>query len=98
GIYLYEDCDPTAALVSLVELDGAPPAFQGPSYVEDVLVESHSEMKEAEAIITGRFDGKYSMGCWSPSFHIAAIRIELVSPLTDVPVNPSSQPGLRTKH
>jgi hypothetical protein len=99
GIYLYEDCDPTAALVSLVELDGAPHVFQGPGYVEEVLVErDQTEMKQADVIISGRFDGEYSMGCWSPAFHIAATRIELVSPLTDVPVNPSSDSGLRTKH
>ncbi len=69
--------------------------------MEELLVSGDKDkIKQAEAVIVGRFDGEFSTGCWGPAFKIAATKIELISPVSDyapVPV-PSGDVPLRTRH
>lgn len=81
-MYVYEDCDPVSALASAVEFEGSPEKQLTRNYVEELLVEGSPErINKVEAIITGRFNGEYSRGCWGPAFHIAAVEIQLLSPV-----------------
>ena len=100
GMYIYEDCDPVSALAAFVELDGLnKDDHQTWNYVEEVLVSGEKDqVRKVDAIITGRFDGKYSTGCWGPQFHITATGIELTSPVSDYhPAAPDSE-SQRMRH
>ena len=98
GMYVFEECDPVSALASLVELGGNLQHHVNRTYVEEVLVDGNrNPSQQAEAIIAGRFNGEFSRGCWAPAFHIAATKIELVSPVTAYAPVPSSDSGLRTR-
>lgn len=99
GLYVFEDCDPVSALASLVNLEGDSQRLATRSYVEEVLVDGNpAPIQQAEAIISGRFDGEFSRGCWGPAFQIAATKIELVSAVTEYAPVPSSDSGSRTRH
>jgi hypothetical protein len=98
GIYVYEDCDPTEALAASVVLAGNHPLI-GREYVEKLLVSGEqTQLKTAEAIIEGRFDGEATTGCWAPKFRIDAKKIELISPVTDYSPPVIEDEGLRLKH
>jgi hypothetical protein len=97
AIYIYEDCDPVEALASLVEFDGSESDTRG--FVEQLLVQrSDSSLKKVDAIIEGRFDGEYSLGCWGPKYHIALSKVELLTAVSDYVPPQSGEAGLRTKH
>jgi hypothetical protein len=99
GMYVFENCDPVSALASLVELEGAETNRLKGNYVEEVLVAKNQEnVSEVDAIISGRFNGEFSRGCWAPAFHIAATEIEFISPLTKYEVSAISDYPMRTKH
>jgi hypothetical protein len=88
-MYIYEDCDPNEALGSAVEYEGDP-AF--PNIADPTL-------RSADAVIDGVFNAHYSMGCWGPKFHIAARKIEVVSPVQSyVPIPIYNEDGMRIKH
>jgi hypothetical protein len=100
GVYIYEDCDPVEALAASVELEGDR-AASGIGYVNELLVSGgESHVKVADAIIEGEFDAHASPGCWSPKFHIAARKIELISSVSDYvpPAIDGDGPALRVKH
>ena len=82
GMYVIEDCDPVSALASLVELEGSEPSEpKARNYVAEMLTDqTEFEVKKLDTIIVGRFDGKFSKGCWRPKYRIAATSIEKVSP------------------
>ena len=42
-----------------------------------------SAHKKFNVIIEGRFDAKFSMGCFGPKYHIAATKVELLTPTTN---------------
>jgi hypothetical protein len=97
AMYIYEDCDPVEALASSVEFDGSDSDTRG--YVEQLLVQpSDSSLKKVDAIIEGRFDGKFSMGCWGPKYHIALSKVELLTAVSDYVPPQTGEAGLRTKH
>jgi len=99
GMYVFEECDPVAALASGVEFDGVMHSQTTGTFVEEVLVDGNrNPTQQAEAIIAGRFNGEFSRGCWGPAFKIAATKIELVSPVTEYAPIPSAEPGMRTRH
>jgi hypothetical protein len=96
GMYVFEDCDPVEALASMVDLQGV--EHSGRNYVEEVIVTGEKpQIKTADAIIEGWFDGNASTGCWRPKYHIAATKIELVSPVSDYQ-GPGDDDGKRVKH
>lgn len=82
GMYVVEDCDPVSALASLVELEGSEGSGPtGRNYVNEMLTDqTEFQVKKINTVITGRFDGEYSRGCWLPTYRIAATSIEKVSP------------------
>jgi hypothetical protein len=105
GIYIYEDCDPVEALATLVELDGANDSDTS-GFVEELLVQREdsalqtrsSPLNKVDVIIEGRFNARFTKGCWGPKYHLAAKKIELLSPVTEyIPPN-VGEPGLRLKH
>ena len=96
--YIYEDCDPVEALASLVEIDSSSDSDTR-GYVEQLLVQrDSSSLKKADAVIEGRFDAEFSRGCWGPKFHIAANKVELLTPLSDYVPPQVDEEGMRTKH
>ena len=101
GMYVYEDCDPVEALASMVELENESGA-SARNYVGEVLVTGdRPTVKKVDAIIEGHFDGKFSLGCWGPKYHIAASKIELVSAITDYEAGAAEGTGeipQRTRH
>ena len=98
GMYIYEDCDPVSALASMVELKDSN-GSNARNFVEEVLVSGDKDqVKKADAVVIGVFDGEYSRGCWGPQFHIVASSIELVSPITNYEPVSSSNELQRTKH
>jgi hypothetical protein len=98
GMYIYEDCDPVEALASLVELEGAS-GSNTVGYVEELLVQGNdSSLKKVDAVIEGRFDANFSMGCFGPKYHIAARKIQLLSPVTDYVPPDVGRERLRIKH
>ena len=98
GMYVFENCDPVSALASLVELEGAETNRLKGNYVEEVLVAKNQEnVSKVDAIISGRFNGEFSRGCWAPAFHIAATEIEFVSPVTKYELAKTDYP-MRTRH
>jgi hypothetical protein len=98
GMYIFEDCDPVEALASLVEMDQAD-YCDTRSYVEELLVRTENpSLKKVEAVVEGRFDAEFSKGCWGPKFHIAACRVELLTPVSDYHPPQVGEEGLRMKH
>ena len=71
AMYVYEECDPVEALASAVDYDGELPTGGT----------ADPPLRVADAIIEGEFDAHYSKGCWGPKFHIAARKIEIISPV-----------------
>ena len=100
GTYIYEDCDPVAALASSVVLAGEDRAAPGIGYVNELLLSGPPRLKTADAIIEGEFDAHATRGCWAPKFRINATKIELASPVKDVELqeNEDGSGGLRVKH
>jgi hypothetical protein len=74
-MYVHEDCDPVEALAASVELEGDQP--------ELLVSGAGRQTKVADAIIEGEFDAHASPGCWSPKYHVAARKIQLLSPVRD---------------
>ena len=92
GMRVYEDCDPTEALAASVEIEG--PTRIAMRYVTG----QEPQLKVADAIIEGEFDAHASPGCWSPKFHIAATRIQLISSVTDYVPPENYSLSRRVKH
>jgi hypothetical protein len=98
GMYVFEECNPVEALASKVELKGAS-GTGGRGYVDEVLVSGEKpQVKKVDAIIEGRFNAKFSKGCWGPKYHIAATKIELMSAVTDFKPVPRDETSRRTRH
>ncbi len=86
------------ALASLVEMDRADYSDTR-GYVQELLLRTKdSSLKKVEAVIEGRFNAEFSTGCWGPKYHIAAIRVELLAPVTDYSPPQIGDEGLRMKH
>ena len=84
GMYVFEDCDPVSALASLVEFDGSDASRLRRSYVDEILVSGkEARINKVEAVITGRFDAKFSPGCWAPAFRIVVTEIQFMSSVTE---------------
>lgn len=94
AMYIYEDCDPTEALSSLVEFKDT---IADPTDYS-VRLDNQSHAKVADAIVEGRFNGRLSQGCYGPKYQLVATKIELTSPLEDFRVPVTDGPQLRTKH
>lgn len=98
AMYVFEDCDPVSALASLVQMDGAE-ASDKRGYVDKLLVEGASvTIKQVDAVIEGRFNAKFSRGCYAPKYKIAATKVELLGPLTDYVPPVANGEGMRAKH
>jgi hypothetical protein len=97
GIHVYEDCDPVEALAASLELPLTGVTGRQ-DYLDQAIVTGETDLKTADAIIEGLFDGHASTGCWSPKFRITATKVELISTPTDYAPPPSENSGLRTKH
>ena len=98
GMYIFEDCDPVEALASLVEMDRADYSDTR-GYVQELLLGTKdSSLKKVEAVIEGRFNAEFSTGCWGPKYHIAASKVELLTPISHYTPPQIGEDGLRTKH
>lgn len=99
GVHIYEDCDPMEALMSLVDLSDAS-GIDTDSEANVLLIPAqNSTLKKVDAIIEGRFNGKFSLGCWGPKYRIAATKVELLTPVSESNPPPLfSEEGLRLKH
>ena len=98
GMYVFEDCDPVEALASLVEFEDTSTG-SGRNYINEVLLTGDkAQVRKVDAIIEGRFDAKFSLGCWGPKYHIAATKIELMSAITDYNPGPVGETPLRIRH
>ena len=85
-------------MASLVETDGAD-YCDTRRYVQELLVRTEgSPLKKAETVIEGRFNAEFSTGCWGPKFHIAASKVELLTPVSDYTPPQVGEEGLRIKH
>ena len=102
GAHIFEDCDPVSALASSVELaDVRDLSTEMQAYLTQLVAASETEsIKKVEAIIEGRFNAKFSTGCWTPAFQLTATNIKLLSPVYDY--KPATLDGdkvqLRIKH
>ena len=81
--YIYEDCDPVETLMAHVEMHDAIVTDKG--HYLDRFPEngSNSSPKRFDAIIEGRFNARFSKGCWGLKYHIAATKVELLAPATN---------------
>lgn len=97
AVYIYEDCDPVEALGSLVGVSGAN-EIDTDGEENQLLVPAQDSRKRVEAIVEGRFNAKFSLGCWGPKYRIVASHVELLSPVSDATPPLSNEEGLRLKH
>ena len=97
-MYIYEDCDPVEALMARVETNGAAITDKG-HYLDGLLEDSSdSSPRRFDAIVEGRFNARLSMGCWGPKYHIAATKLELLTPATNYVPPMYDEEGLRVRH
>ena len=98
AMYIYEDCDPVEALMARVEMHGARVTDKG-HYLDQLSEDdSDSSPKEFDALIEGRFNAKFSKGCYGPKYHIAATEVELLAPATNYVPPVYDEDGMRLKH
>jgi len=97
SFYIYEDCDPVEALASLVHVSGAN-EIDIAGEANQLLVPAQGSLKKADAIIEGRFNAKFSLGCYGPKYRIAASKVELLAPVSDATPPLFNEEGLRMKH
>jgi hypothetical protein len=98
AIYIYQDCDPVEALGSLVDVSNVVENDTN-SESNQLLVPAQHSIKMVDAIVEGRFDAKFSMGCWGPKYRITASRVDLLGPVSDGTFPPIyHEEGLRIKH
>ena len=95
--YIYEDCDPEEALGSLVDVSGVN-ELDTNGDANQLMVPAQDSLKKVEAIVEGRFNAKFSLGCWGPKYRIVASKVELLSPVYDATPPLSNEEGLRLKH
>lgn len=60
-------------------------SFESSEEVKSFLTDSGREIREAEVLVTGRFDHDATMGCFGPRIGIHAVSIELQSPVMITP-------------
>lgn len=96
--YIYEDCDPVEALMAQVEMHGT--ALTDKGHYLDGFQENGSDSsdKKFDAIIEGRFNARFSKGCWGPKYQIAATKVELLAPATNYVPPMYDEDGMRVKH
>lgn len=59
---------------------------------------SDSPAERFDAIVEGRFNAKFSPGCWVPKYQIAATKIEILAPATNSIPRMFDEEGMRVKH
>ncbi len=83
GIIISEDkCESRDAWAVIIRDDSFTPRPE----VESFLVGFNHEFRKAKIVIVGRFDQNATMGCFGPRFGIRATSLELISPITVVPL------------
>ena len=96
-VYIYEDCDPVEALASRVDVSGAD-ELDTDGEANQLLVPAQHSLQKVEAIVEGRFNAKFSRGCYGPKYRIVASEVELLTPLSDATPPLFNEEGLRLKH
>lgn len=94
---VFEKCDPVEALIAKVQ----PPdqsSTSGSVWGALVYTGVEADLKTAEAIIEGEFNGRFSNGCWGPKYHITARSIELTSVVKDYVPPAAEDSATRVKH
>lgn len=97
SVYIYEDCDPVEALAARVDISGAD-EIDIDGEADQLKVPAQDSLKKVEALVQGRFNAKFSSGCWGPKYRIMASKVELLSPVSEVASPWFSEEGLRLKH
>ena len=89
---VFENCDPVEAMISHVQL--ADQNFSaGSVWGALVYVGIKADLKTADAIVSGEFNGRRSNGCWGPKYGITAHDIEFTSAVKGyVPPSPDGSP------
>ena len=99
AMYIFEDCDPVEALMARVEMNGGAAVTDKGHYLDRLSENSPDSPPERfDAIVEGRFDAQFSMGCWVPKYHIAATKVEILTPATNEIPRMFDEEGRRVKH
>ena len=96
-VYIYEDCDQVEALASQVDVSGAD-EIDIDGEANQLLVPVQASFQKVPAIVEGRFNAKFSLGCYGPKYRIVASKVELLSPVSDATSPWFNEEGLRLKH
>lgn len=98
----HSECDPVEALASRVEVAHAEVSSPEIRELWERLSGSRGDgaVRKAEVVLSGRFDGQFSNGCWGPKFKISEAKIERVISVSETRLptfNPDEVP-LRIRH
>ena len=95
------ECDDVEALASWVEIAEARVSEPATVELREKMFAPKSEdtHREVEAVLTGRFDGEFSTGCWGPKFKISEAAIEQVLSVSEKPIpRTDDEVPLRLRH